>query len=135
MYEEGITNMAVFKFLIVLISTMIILSGCSSRDEHNHPTLTTGEELFNYHCEDCHGIDGTGKLLSSTPANIFTERDLRGIMHYITTDTGGDREMPVFSNMPTAEAEKIARHLLKLKKNYKQQSINHKKPEGLIITP
>ena len=60
------------------------LTACSKdRDHHDHPDLTTGEQLFNYHCAECHGEDGTGKLVDRTPANILTTKNLQGIVDYM----------------------------------------------------
>jgi len=97
----------------LLLAAMIIVSvsGCS-RDQHDHPNLTTGEQLFNYHCAECHGVQGTGNLFDGIPANILTQKSPREIITYITTDTGHERTMPVFSTMPAEEAEIITYHLI-----------------------
>jgi len=117
-----------------LIAAMLMLA-CTARDRHDHPDLVTGEQLFNYHCEECHGVDGTGKLFEQTPANILTRRDLNGIVAYITTPVNPQRKMPVFKTMPRAEAEMIARHLLSLQQAYAGMKDGDKKPRLLMIEP
>ena len=101
------------------LAALIVLSvsGCS-RDQHDHPNLTTGEQLFDYHCAECHGEHGTGSLFDGIPANILTQKSPREIITYITTDTGHERTMPVFSAMPAEEAKLITHHLITLQKTY-----------------
>jgi mono/diheme cytochrome c family protein len=113
-----------------------IVAGCSKdRDNHDHPDLTTGEELFNYHCAECHGDDGTGKLVKGTPANILTRKDMRGIVDYITGDTGQGRKMPVFATMSGTEAAKIAAYLIELRDRYDDLPENKRKNRHLLIDP
>lgn len=113
----------------------VLMLACSSRDRHDHPAMVTGEQLYNYHCEECHGVDGTGKLFDQTPANILTRRSFNGIVRYITTPVNPDRKMPVFKTMPKAEVAAIARHLQSLRKAYNETSNENKKPRLLLIEP
>ncbi|MDH5701014.1 MAG: cytochrome c [Nitrospirota bacterium] len=117
----------------MLLWTMVVvsLSGCS-RDQHDHPNLTTGEQLFNYHCAECHGVQGTGNLFNGIPANILTQKSHQEIVAYITTGTGQEREMPVFSAMPIAEAKVITDHLFTLQKTYDK---NGSQIKQLLIEP
>jgi len=113
-----------------------ILGACSiEHDNHEHPELTTGEAFFNHHCAECHGEDGTGRLVSQTPANILTRRGKGGIVNYITLDINPQRKMPVFSAMPHAEASAIASYLLELQQRYEAAPLNRKKPQALMIEP
>ncbi len=113
------------------------LTACSKPlpDDHDHPSLKTGQALFNYHCAGCHGEDGTGMLESRTPANILSLRGLNGIVNYVTTPINPKRVMPVFRHMPNAEAIAIAKHLMKLRQDYWVTPNNLKKPEELMIQP
>ncbi len=123
---------------ITLVIALIItgaLTACSSRDDHEHPDLKSGEALFNHHCAECHGEDGTGKLVSQTPANILTKRGRDGIVKYVTTNINPQREMPVFSTMSFTEAAAIATHLIKLQQTYEATPNNMKKPQVLMIEP
>lgn len=131
-YRQGIRRC----LLVTIICMAPVLAACSKySDNHDHPHLVTGEELFNYHCSVCHGKDGTGKLADQTPANILTLRGREGIIEYITRPVNPQRKMPVFANMPPAEAALIASHLLKLKQQYEKKPFNEKKPEELMIQP
>ena len=118
----------------VLMCACLVVSlfGCS-RDHHDHPDLTTGAELFNYHCAECHGEKGTGKLFDQLPANILTKKTPQEIIVYITTDTNHDREMPVFKTMPAEEARLIVEHLLYLQFHYDPKSDGN--PRQLLIEP
>jgi cytochrome c553 len=120
------------KSLFLWAFLVVSLSGCS-RDHHDHPNLTTGEQLFNYHCAECHGEKGTGKLFDGIPANILTRKSPQGIITYITTGTGHERNMPVFKTMPADEAKVITDHLLKLKKTYEEK--NGPQIRQLLIEP
>jgi len=117
----------------LLLSAMVLMSvlGCS-RDQHDHPNLTTGEELFNFHCAECHGAQGTGKLFDQMPANILTSKSTEEIIAYLTTETGQDRKMPVFPAMPAEEAKVITDHLFTLQKAYDQHGSQIKQ---LLIEP
>ena len=120
------------KHFCIWAFVFVSLFACS-RDNHDHPDLTTGEQLFNYHCAECHGEDGTGNLFEVMPANILTKLSHQGIVQYITTETNPERNMPVFKTMPAAEAEAIATHLMKLKKDY--DTAEKRKPRQLLIEP
>ncbi len=102
------------KSLLLLALVVLNVSGCSE-DQHDHPNLTSGEQLFNYHCAECHGQQGTGKLLEEIPAIILTKKNPEEIFTYITSETGHEREMPVFKTMPLEETQTIIDHLFILK--------------------
>jgi mono/diheme cytochrome c family protein len=118
---------SLFLWAIVVVS----LSGCS-QDQHDHPNLITGEQLFNYHCAECHGVQGTGKLFDGIPANILTQKSHQEIINYITTETGHEKEMPVFTTMPIDEAKAITDHLLALKESFDK---NGSQIKQLLIEP
>jgi len=88
-----------------------ILSACS-RDVHEHPELTTGKQLFDYHCSDCHGVSGEGKFLKGVPANRDTNLQTVQITHKIREGDSG--RMPKFDSMPPQEARKIALYLKRI---------------------
>ncbi len=119
------------KALFLVAMVVISLLGCSG-DQHDHPTLTTGEQLFNYHCAECHGVQGTGKLFDRFPAIILTNKSPGEIAQYITIETGQNREMPVFSTMPANEVKIITDHLITLKKAY---DTNGSQIRQLLIEP
>jgi len=127
------------RFLYCALMCLLAIVGMAActknRDQHDHPNLTTGEELFNYHCAECHAKDGTGRLVEKTPANILTHKDAEGIVNYIITDTGMGRKMPVFATMPRGEAYKIAAYLIELKNRYNSLGENKRKNRALLIDP
>ena len=117
--------------LLLLAMVVVSVSGCSG-DQHDHANLTTGEQLFNYHCAECHGVQGTGKLFDRIPAIILTKKSPGEITNYITTKTGQERDMPVFSTMPIDEAKIITEHIFTLKKTYDN---NGSQIKQLLIGP
>jgi len=119
------------KSLLLLAMVVVSVSACSE-DQHDHPHLTTGEQLFNYHCAECHGAQGTGKLFDRIPAIILTNKSPGEITKYITPEMGHERDMPVFSTMPADEAKIITDHLLTLKKTYDE---NGSQIKQLLIEP
>ena len=119
------------KFLLLWAMVFVSLSGCS-QDQHDHPNLTTGEQLFNYHCAECHGVQGTGNLIDGIPAIILTQKSHQEIINYITTETGHERDMPVFSTMPADETKIITDHLLTLQQTYDK---NGPQIKQLLIEP
>lgn len=121
---------------VSFMSLIVMLAACSNHDDHNHSELITGQDLYNHHCAECHGKDGTGQLAERMPANILTKKGNQGIADYIRgKDNNPDREMPVFATMPYAEAKKIANHLLVLRQKYDKTPEEKKKPRGLLIEP
>ena len=121
--------------LLITILVAGTLSACSNRDSHDHPELKSGEALFNHHCAECHGKDGTGMLVDKTPANILTQKDAQGIVNYIRTQVREDRKMPLFNSMPAGEAALIANHLIRLKGTYAATPNELKKNPALMIRP
>jgi len=121
--------------LMTVIMTTVLLACSADYDDHDHPRLTTGTELYNHHCADCHGEDGTGKLVDRTPANILTKRSRDGIVSYIIADAHGRQDMPAFRTMPYSEAIAIADHLLVLQRLYAETAAEKKKLRALMIEP
>jgi len=106
---------------------LLCLSACN-KDQHNHPELTSGKELFEFHCATCHQKNGLGTFLKGVPANISTEKNQPEIVWHITRGSQSSQSrMPVFSNMPIDEANKIAHHLLSLKRNFNSNPQNRDK--------
>lgn len=124
------------RYSVACLMVALTLAGCSEdRDRHDHPNATTGEALFELHCAECHGDDGTGRLVDRTPANILTTKNLQGIVDYMVNDTGQGRKMPVFATMPGLEARKIAAYLMELQTRYDNLAENKKKSRELMIDP
>ena len=117
-------------FLLMGVMVMSV-SGCS-QDQHDHPNLTTGEQLFNHHCAECHGLKGAGTLFDGVPAIILTKKSPGEITAYISSETGHEREMSVFRTMPTDEAQSITDHLFALKNSFDK---NGSQIKQLLIQP
>jgi mono/diheme cytochrome c family protein len=93
---------------LTISGLVLILTACNP-DQHDHPKLTTGKQLFEYHCASCHGDAGQGLILKGVPGNKDTELSTGQIVHKIQHKKEGS--MPEFTDMPRAEAIKIATYL------------------------
>lgn len=99
--------------LQIIMTLLFFVVGCH-KDEHDHPHLTTGKQLFEFHCSACHRQDGNGKFLKGYPSIANTEFLSWEITHKIRGDEAEGRNMPSFKNMPVDEATAIAKYLKSL---------------------
>ncbi|SFB87600.1 c-type cytochrome [Pseudoalteromonas denitrificans] len=60
--------------LICILALVIIFTGCKKKSFHDHPSLTTGTQLFKHHCATCHGQKGKGNFLKGIPASTDTQK-------------------------------------------------------------
>ena len=106
-----VSGKAVMKrFCFALLLSIPLITACS-RDNHDHPELTTGKQLFDHHCAECHGPDGKGLFLKGAPANMPTKLSSYQIIHKLKSGEEGNSRMPVFDNMSDTEARRITTYL------------------------
>ena len=98
-------RLLVFSIIVVLFSY-----GCR-RDIHDHPSLTTGQQLFEFHCLECHREKGQGSFLRGVPPNNDTQLSAFQISHKIRKANGKESKMPLFPTMSKQEAIKISYYL------------------------
>ncbi len=96
--------------VVISLLLLVLPVGCDV-DQHDHPDLKIGRELFDYHCAPCHKADGSGAFLKGVPANRYTDLSVVEIMHKIETASEQRRAMPVFEKMSRQEQAKIAIYL------------------------
>lgn len=110
---------------VLIISSALTLGACTGGgDQHDHPELTTGKQLFEHHCATCHSSDGHGNLVKGIPPNRATSLSRQQISSFVRKSSPNKpRTMPVFEKMSKAEADKIARHLMDLKKEWLKQQM------------
>lgn len=101
------------KRSVSLVVSVLVLAGCST-DEHDHPELVSGKQLYDYHCAPCHKEDGSGTFLKGAPANRDTDLSVWQIIHKVQSGTEGKSRMPSFEKMPAQEATRIALYLKQL---------------------
>lgn len=99
--------------ILSLLLMAIAIAGCSG-DQHDHPDLKTGQQLYEYHCASCHKEDGTGIFLKGVPANRDTDLSVWQIIHKVQMGSEEKSAMPSFEKMPQQEASKIAIYLKQL---------------------
>ena len=64
-------------FFLSLFLVMFILYSCQSESELNYARYyTTGKQIYEQHCQNCHGIDGKGlaKLYPPLTDSIFLKK-------------------------------------------------------------
>ena len=112
--EVRVLNNKLLKTFL-FVTPLIFLQGCSEGvDQHDHPELTTGKELFELHCASCHHNAGNGNFLAGIPANKDTKLSSAQIVDFIRGKHRENSNMPVWKSMPTAEAVKISNYLKSL---------------------
>ena len=117
----------ILSLYTLLIILLLLLVSCN-KDQHNHPNLSTGKDLFNYHCASCHNKDGSGVFLKGMPASIVTNKNQTDIILHIKEGRPSEpSKMPVYSNMSDKEAQKIAQYLLILKNDFFNNPANKDK--------
>ena len=109
--NDGSKSTAHNIFLAFLL--VVALNGCS-KDLHDHPELVTGEQLFNYHCSECHKETGKGKFLKGVPSNRNTHFSTFQIAHKVKKGGGSGSKMPAFTKMSDEESIKIAEYVKSL---------------------
>lgn len=74
-----------------------------------------GGKLFQRHCVECHGTDGTGrkKAADLTLPIVQAERD--GVLYWKITNGNPDRGMPSFSRLPELQRWQLVLYLRTLK--------------------
>ena len=91
------------------MAVLLLAGGCAGPDDHDHPQLRTGQQLYEHHCGACHQGGGDGAFLRGVPPVRFTTLTYAELVDHIrgySRPTG--TRMPLFSTMPREEAEKIA---------------------------
>ena len=112
-WEEGnLLNRNYLKTALLVVAVQS-LQGCGeAADDHNHPELTTGKALYEFHCAECHKSTGSGSFLSGIPANKDTELSSTQVVELLRgIHRDGGESMPVWKGMSTQEAAKIATYL------------------------
>lgn len=96
---------------IVYIITLlcIFLVGCGN-DQHNHPDLASGKDLFEHHCSECHNSTGLGKFLRAVPPNKGTKLSAWQVSHKVRVGSDASK-MTTFENMSVEESMKISAYL------------------------
>jgi|GEM_PF-1312656 len=102
-------------FALLAMAIFLSVSGCAEQDHdnHAHPELESGEQLYNHHCAGCHKKSGAGNVIKGIPPVLYSKLSLSDMRKFITIGLeGSEHEHPVhFKTMPKDEARKIIRHV------------------------
>jgi mono/diheme cytochrome c family protein len=74
-----------------------------------------GRKLFQRHCAECHGADGTGRKKAATLALPLVQAQPDGVLHWKITNGNPDRGMPSFSRLPELQRWQLVLYLRTLK--------------------
>ena len=103
--------------LLALLSASLFSTGCNKPpDDHNHPQLSTGKQLFDHHCAECHQESAKGKFFYGYPDLVESTLNRDGIVKWIQgKEVAMDSKMHAFKSMPEHEAELIADYIISLR--------------------
>lgn len=98
--------------LLLLFALSVSLTACSDKDKnrHNHPHLNTGKALYDFHCAPCHRDSGMGKILIGIPPLVYSKMTPEQIRTWVKNKADHEK-MPVFSDMPDQELDKIINYI------------------------
>ena len=104
------------NFFIPFLLSVFTLVGCSDdAGGHKHPELSSGKQLFEHHCAECHQKDAKGKYFYGFPDLVDLKLDINRIRVQVLGEDTPGRKMPSFSSMPDEEVQKIAEYIVSLK--------------------
>jgi len=70
-----------------------------------------GRKLFQRHCVECHGADGTGRKKAANLTLPVVQAQPDGVLHWKITNGNPDRGMPSFSRLPELQRWQIVLYL------------------------
>jgi mono/diheme cytochrome c family protein len=73
--------------------------------------LGGGRKLFQRHCVECHGADGTGRKKAANLTLLVVQAQPDGVLHWKITNGNPDRGMPSFSRLPDLQRWQIVLYL------------------------
>lgn len=99
----------VMRLILVTALLALLAVACGGDDEHRHPQLKTGKQLYMHHCASCHQNAGGGAFMRGIPPVKDTSMTYREMTDHVRgrNRIEGSR-MPAFATMPKAEAEAIS---------------------------
>jgi mono/diheme cytochrome c family protein len=70
-----------------------------------------GRKLFQRHCAECHGVDGTGRKKAANLTSPVVQTQPDGVLHWKITNGNPDRGMPSFSRLPDLQRWQLVLYL------------------------
>lgn len=90
--------------LMLAVSALVVLAGCSDIDNYAPAETTSGEEMFSRNCTICHK-PGTGEVMRLS-ADMASKGDIVNKLHK------GSMGMPAFPNIKGEAADRLAEYVL-----------------------
>ncbi len=103
------------KYPVFLSFASLLASLACDADELKSPHLTTGQQLYEYHCSSCHQADGHGDSRNGYPPVIYTTLRSWQIRHKINGDEAKGGKMPSFKDISKSKAKLISDYIKTLK--------------------
>jgi mono/diheme cytochrome c family protein len=107
--------MKTIKYPVLFSIGTLLASLASGAEELNQPRLTTGKQLYEYHCSVCHQPNGHGNAEKGYPSLIHTTLRSWQIRHKINGDEALSRKMPSFKDISKSKAKLISDYIRTLK--------------------
>jgi mono/diheme cytochrome c family protein len=105
------------KRLIALVVLFGGVMGCAPPPEHDHSQLKSRGALYEFHCAECHGLDGRGSGESAAQGNLFSKRmPYIEMVGRITSRDELAHTDPMFDTMSRSEAKLIIDYVFELRK-------------------
>lgn len=110
-------NFRLIRFF--LPGLLLLLNGCAKPPEPD----ASGQELFDYYCDRCHGETGKGKTFFGFPSLVDEELARNMILRIL--DKGSEErgnqskhreEMPAFKQLSDKQIDRLVDYLYRLRK-------------------
>lgn len=91
--------------LLLAVSALASLIGCSKTDNYAPPENATGEDIFYANCTKCHKPETAGNVMTLSSATANKDAIIQK-MHK------GSMSMPAFPNIKGEQAQRLAEFIL-----------------------
>lgn len=106
--------MSKLPILLILISTLILISGCDRKPDPKK--MTRGDQLYAYYCQECHTYQGLGAQLQNLPPGVaqLEVNDVILIIKHGITSFG--HPMGHFPDLSDQQALTVAEYAVQLRR-------------------
>ena len=91
--------------LLLAVSALASLVGCSKTDSYSPPESASGEDIFYANCTKCHKPEAAGNVMTLTAAVANKDAIIQKIHK-------GSMSMPAFPNIKGEPAQRLAEFIL-----------------------
>ena len=91
--------------LLLAVSALVSLVGCSKTDSYTPPASASGEDIFYANCTKCHKPEAAGSVMTLSSAMANKDAIIQKIHK-------GSMSMPAFPNIKGEPAQRLAEFIL-----------------------